>query len=151
MNLDESLARLRQFIVELHETPRLKDEKLDSFAEILQGGTYFEHKPDGALALAGAEQASYRKCLHDISEIATKKELISKGTVETHVQNAILKALNTENQTSSDFDRRLSNAVTELKKPSCRAGAMGIASASARAQRERPSQAIWALSVLSGG
>jgi hypothetical protein len=50
------------------------------------------------LSLVGDERSCYRKCLHDISEIATKKELISPGPVESHVQTAVLKALDAEHR-----------------------------------------------------
>ncbi len=93
MNLDESLGRLRRFIAELHEKAGTRQEKLASFKELLQGGTYFEREPYGALALAGDERTSYKNCLHDITEIATKKELSSKSAVESHVQTAILKVV----------------------------------------------------------
>jgi hypothetical protein len=116
VSLDESLARLHQFITELHEKAGEKQQKLGSIKEILQVGTYFERKPYGFLALAGADQTSYRNVLHDISEIATEKELISKGTVETHVQTAILKVVNAETPSAEDFKQRLSEAVAELRK-----------------------------------
>jgi hypothetical protein len=115
VNLDESLGRLRRFIIELHEKARTQ-EKDSSPEQILHGGSYFQRESYGALALAGAEQAAYRKCLHDISGIATEQEFISKGTVETLIQTAILKTLNGEAEGSADFAQRLSEAVPELKR-----------------------------------
>lgn len=116
MNLDESLARLSRFITELQPGSGEKRHTLGSFKEILQGGTYFERQPYGSLALAGADQTSYRSVLHDISEVATEKELISKATVEANVQTAILKVVHGETSSAEDFKKRLSEAVAELKK-----------------------------------
>lgn len=116
MNLDESLARLRQFITGLHEQSGPSQEKSGSVVEILQGGTYFQREGYGDLGLIGAEHASYRKCLHDICELATKKELVGPGSVESHVQTAVLKALDAEGRSALDFERRLSDALAELKR-----------------------------------
>ncbi|MGB7283828.1 MAG: hypothetical protein WBE13_16300 [Candidatus Acidiferrum sp.] len=116
MNFDESLARLRRFIAGLHEKAGTKQEKVGSFKELLQAGTYFEREPYGALALAGVERTSYKNCLHDITEIATKKELISKAAVESHVQTAILKVVNADAHGAEEFNQRLSEAMAELKR-----------------------------------
>jgi hypothetical protein len=117
VNLDEGLARLRRFITELHEVSRTKKDNVGSFDQILRGGTYFVRELYGTLTLSGAEQTAYRECLDDIAEVATKKELISKGSVEWQVRTAILKALNGEAPGGSpDFAQRLSEAIAELKR-----------------------------------
>jgi hypothetical protein len=116
VNLDESLARLCRFIAELREKAGTKQEKLGSFKELLQGGTYFEREPYGALALAGDERTSYKNCLYDVTEIATKNELISKAAVESHVQTAILKVVNADAHSAEEFNQRLAEAMAELKR-----------------------------------
>ncbi len=90
LHLDEGLVRLRQFIRDLHATPQPSQEKAGSVAQILEGATYFEREEYGGVGLTGVELASYRQSLHDISEIATKKDLISAASVESHVKTAIL-------------------------------------------------------------
>jgi len=117
MNLDQSLASLRQLVAHLHAKSQSTEHSSADFRRVIMGGTYFTRAPYGGLALIDDELKSYRNCLHDISEIATKKGLISRSAVESHVQLAILKALDINGiQASLDFDKRLSGALVELKK-----------------------------------
>ena len=108
VDIDDVLEHLAIFINTFKET--------DEFSGEFSPEIFFSSKEYGALFLDGEDAELYRACLRRLVEGSEQGERISKKTIESLMQDAILKSLDTENKNPEmSFDERVSISLSDLK------------------------------------
>jgi hypothetical protein len=121
MELKNALAKLGDFIARVNQQSDAKPEQsnpLPVIVEKLVGWTTPISRNDlGGVMLDGNESSEYRGHIEDLFlAVAAKTEHISRGTIESAIQLAILKALDIpKSNAEPDFEKRLSISLDELK------------------------------------
>jgi hypothetical protein len=125
MELKNALENLRTFVANLkRQSGEKSGPNPGVFDQILGGETVFSSEDLGGVCLAGKESLEYRSLVTDVYLCVARRfgraknpdELhISKGTIESAIQSAILRALDSPRSSAEPFEKRLTSCLAELE------------------------------------
>jgi hypothetical protein len=126
VELKDALANLQTFISKLKKQSEDKPEiePVTFIEKLFRGETVFSIEGLGGVVLAEAEGIEYRKIVSKVHLAVARRfgqsknpdELhVSKATVESAIQSAILRALDPMKGATDPFEERLSGCLADLK------------------------------------